>query len=247
MKTKLFLLLISIIAFSCEKEEVLFEPMDEATKPPTFNFLAGTYNSDIDLTLAPDTEDAIIYYTLDGSEPSETSAIYSTPIRIKNDGTLLYINAMSKNSKTGLSRVTKSFYKIDYSYDPTSVNKQLSLEDFQTKIVGRWIGNRSTPWSPKINIEITFKDDETYTAKSLTPDNTAFYYGNDSEINSYRIYDTYEDRSATAYVYRFNNDQVNRGGLQFIKFSEDLNNLQFEFWHRNQYGPIVYNLTRIEE
>jgi hypothetical protein len=245
MKTKLFLI-ISIFAFSCKEQGVLVEPIIEETIPPTFNLLAGTYNSDIDLTLVADSKEAIIYYTLDGSEPSETSAVYSAPINIKTNGTRLYVNAMSKDPTTGLSEVTRSFYKIDYSYDSTSINSQLSLEDFKNRIVGKWIGVRSTPWTPKINVEIIFNGNETYTSKSLTPRNIAFYYGDDSEVNSYSIFDTYEDRSATGFIYRFNNDQVNRGDLEFIKFSEDLNTLHFEFWHRNRYGPIKYTMTRVE-
>lgn len=245
MKTKLFLI-ISIFAFSCEEQGVVVEPITEKTLPPTFNLLAGTYNSDIDLTLVADSKEAVIYYTLDGSEPSETSAVYSDPINIKNNGTRLYVNAMAKDPKTGLSEVTRSFYKIDYSYDSTSFNNQLALEDFEDKIVGRWIGSRSTPWTPKINVEIIFNADETYTSKSLTPNNVAFYYGDDSEVNSYKIFDTYEDKSATGFVYRFNNNQGNRGDLEFIKFSEDMNTLQFEFWHRKTYGPIKFTMTRVE-
>ena len=240
MRKIALLFIVSILIFSCEKEEDEFP----IPNPPTFSFMAGTYNSDIEVILSSDIENAVIYYTLDRTEPTESSYIYASPIKIKSDGTRLYIKAISKGNQTEVSEITTSYYYIDYSYKSESFNGQLSFIGYQDNIVGTWIGYRTTPWTSPINVEVTFNNNGTYTSKSLTPGHTAFYYGSDTEINSYYIYELNADGSAMGDIGRFNDS--NTGSLRFIKFSEDLNVLSFDFWHRNKYGPLKYFITRIE-
>jgi hypothetical protein len=50
---------------------------------PSFSQPAGFYTSSFDLELGTDT-DAAIYFTLDGSDPDETSTRYESPIRIQS-------------------------------------------------------------------------------------------------------------------------------------------------------------------
>ena len=51
--------------------------------PPSFSQTGGFYTSSLSLTLSnDDTENVRIYYTLDGSEPDEESALYEGPIQI---------------------------------------------------------------------------------------------------------------------------------------------------------------------
>jgi len=243
MKKMIFLLAILTLLFSCENEESK-EFMVEPINPPTFNFMAGTYKYDIGLTLAADTKDANIYYTLDGTDPTESSLVYTSPIIIENDEASIYIKAMSKNDLGEKSKVTESYYKIDYSYKPEIFNNQLELSDIQDKFQGKWIGFSSTPWTPDINIEVTFNKDGTYSSKSLTPDYVGFYYGSDDEVNSYTIFDVNSDGSAMGTIGRFNDSNID--DIKFIKFSEDLNVVSFEFWHGKNYGPLKYTLSRIE-
>ncbi|HNQ61048.1 MAG TPA: CotH kinase family protein [Bacteroidia bacterium] len=51
---------------------------------PDFSVPAGYYNSEINLTLSSQAGD-IIYYSLDGSDPSDRSLLYSSPIRLASD------------------------------------------------------------------------------------------------------------------------------------------------------------------
>ena len=212
---------------------------------PTFSKMAGTYNSDIEITISSQTTDAVIYYTLDGSTPSENSPIYSNPISINNNGAKVYLRAVAKKEKFKLSSIASTYYSINYSYNSGIFNDQLSLPDYQSNIVGKWIGVRTCPWTPPINVEVTFYDDGTYGSKTLTPGHVAFYYSSDNEINWYSIYDLNAEGSATGTITRFSEHRVT-GGLSFIKFSEELNVLSFEFWHFNKYGPLKYTLTRVE-
>jgi len=55
---------------------------------PFFSHAGGFYNEPFELEISPSNEDAVIYYTLDGSQPSDTSFAYDGPITIgsgKND------------------------------------------------------------------------------------------------------------------------------------------------------------------
>ena len=55
---------------------------------PTFDPAPGSYDDPINVTLASETPDASIYYTLDGSEPTDTSTMYSGPINVSESTTI---------------------------------------------------------------------------------------------------------------------------------------------------------------
>lgn len=243
MKLATMLLIISLTIFACDKDNYVTDLSIEIPEAPKFNLMAGTYNEDISITLSTEVEDAVIYYTLDGTEPTKNSLVYNYPIEIKNDGTSMYIKAILINNKDISSGITTSYYLIDNSYTPDSYNDLLTITDYQEQIIGKWIGKRTGPWTEDINVEITFNLDGTYNSKSLTPSHIAFYYGEDDEENTYYLYDIYADGSAIGYITRFNDS--NRDYLKFIRISENLNILNFEYWN-GEYGPLVYTLTRIE-
>ncbi|MCK5052306.1 MAG: chitobiase/beta-hexosaminidase C-terminal domain-containing protein [Candidatus Cloacimonetes bacterium] len=65
---------------------------------PTLSLNSGSYQSTIELIIECSTVGAEIYYTLDGSEPTQTSNLYSAPIFINYDLTLktrAYFNGMT--------------------------------------------------------------------------------------------------------------------------------------------------------
>lgn len=55
---------------------------------PTFTPEAGTYYETQEVTIACNTADATIYYTLDGTDPDENSAVYSEPIAVAESMTI---------------------------------------------------------------------------------------------------------------------------------------------------------------
>ncbi|MCK9557621.1 MAG: chitobiase/beta-hexosaminidase C-terminal domain-containing protein [Candidatus Cloacimonetes bacterium] len=55
---------------------------------PTFNPPAGHYDQPINVTLSTTTEGASIYYTIDGSEPTQSSTLFSTPINVSEPTTI---------------------------------------------------------------------------------------------------------------------------------------------------------------
>jgi uncharacterized protein (TIGR02145 family) len=82
-----FTLLIALFIFSaCGKKTT--EPEKQVTKP-TFSPPAGTYTSQQDVSISCATEDAIIKYTIDGTEPGENSLVYVSPIQVEASKTLI--------------------------------------------------------------------------------------------------------------------------------------------------------------
>lgn len=217
---------------------------------PTFNLSAGTYNEDIKITLDNKANDSTIYFTIDGSDPNETSPIFSEPIEIKGNGTILTIKARTIKSKTKISQVATSFYKIDYNYDSSEYMRNLTIDDYNAQIVGTWIGHVITPWTPAYNVEVTFYENGKYSARSLMPAiSKAFYYGSDEDSDSktYEIYDVYSNGKAKARIIcYFWPGNTNTSSLDFIKFSNNFKNLSFEYWHRDEHGPVKFTLTKVE-
>ena len=69
--------------------DVTFEhPVVQTVATPTFAPEAGTYYEAQNVTIACETEGATIYYTLDGTDPTVESAVYSTPIAIAETTTV---------------------------------------------------------------------------------------------------------------------------------------------------------------
>lgn len=60
------------------------EPILEQLDPPELSHKAGFYNSAFNLELSHDEENVTFYYTLNGSTPTEESAVYSGPISISD-------------------------------------------------------------------------------------------------------------------------------------------------------------------
>jgi hypothetical protein len=63
-------------------------PGTPALAPPTLSPASGTFNGSVNVTITPPDTNATIYYTLDGSLPTSSSAVYSGPLRLTNSATL---------------------------------------------------------------------------------------------------------------------------------------------------------------
>ena len=74
---------------------------------PVFNPPAGSYVNPLNVTISTTTPGAVIHYTTDGSEPTESSAVYSAPIPISSDTTI-----KAKGYATGFSpsAIATAFY-----------------------------------------------------------------------------------------------------------------------------------------
>jgi hypothetical protein len=70
--------------------------------PPNFNPAPGNYVSAQMVTLTDDTAGTTIYYTTDGSNPTHTSAVYSTPISVAVTTTIRALAASTGLSDSGI-------------------------------------------------------------------------------------------------------------------------------------------------
>jgi hypothetical protein len=71
---------------------------DDKVSTPTFSPAGGTYSTAQSVVLSCATNDAIIHYSVDGSEPTSSSTMYSGPVLV-NTGT---ITVKAKAFKTGM-------------------------------------------------------------------------------------------------------------------------------------------------
>ena len=78
------------------------------TAAPVFTPKAGTYYAPISVSIASTSTGASIYYTTDGTEPSDASTLYSAPIALSSDATFKAI-AIRDGIK---SEVTTASYKF---------------------------------------------------------------------------------------------------------------------------------------
>jgi hypothetical protein len=82
---------------------------------PIFNPIGGTYSSNQIVSISSATPSATIYYTTDGSSPTTSSSVYTTPISVAGDGTTLLINAIATAPGLTMSSMTSSNYVISYN------------------------------------------------------------------------------------------------------------------------------------
>lgn len=82
----------------------------EEVENPTFSVPAGTYNTTQYVELSTTTEDAIIYYTTDGTDPDENSPVYTDEIEVAEDMT---IKAFAVKECAIPSEIVEADYVID--------------------------------------------------------------------------------------------------------------------------------------
>ncbi len=80
---------------------------------PVFSPVAGTYADSVTFSLSCATENAVVRYTTDGSEPTETSTAYSTPIALTATTT---VKAKAFKTDWQASETATAVYSI--VYDP---------------------------------------------------------------------------------------------------------------------------------
>lgn len=83
---------------------------------PVMNPSEGTYNSDQSITITCGTTGAIIYYTTDGTDPDESSDVYSSPIPVTGPDTILTIKAYAVKAGLISSTLRSGVYTIRYPY-----------------------------------------------------------------------------------------------------------------------------------
>jgi len=81
---------------------------------PTFSVVAGIFNVDKEVELACTTAGATIHYTIDGSEPTSASDVYSAPIIVSGNETVETIKALAIKADMDDSDIASATYTITY-------------------------------------------------------------------------------------------------------------------------------------
>lgn len=70
---------------------------------PVISVASGTYYEEFDVEITCATEGATIYYTTDGTEPTAESSVYTEPIHVAQDMTLMAIAMMEGYENSGIA------------------------------------------------------------------------------------------------------------------------------------------------
>ena len=94
------------------------------TATPTFTPVGGTYTSEQNVTITSETEDAKIYYTIDGTEPTTSSSTYSGSINVSETTTIkaLAVYGEMENSDVASATFTISELSDNVFIKATSVD-----------------------------------------------------------------------------------------------------------------------------
>jgi hypothetical protein len=90
-----FCIIIATLGYmSCQQTT----PVLDTLPAPTFSIATGTYPADQTVAITCSNAGATVYYTLDGTDPSSTSTVYSTPIAVTGHNTVKNIKAIAAGS-----------------------------------------------------------------------------------------------------------------------------------------------------
>ena len=96
--------------------EEIVDPGKVAT--PTFSPEGGEFSEAQNVTITCETEDATIYYTIDGTDPSTTSSVYSSAIEVSETTTIkaLAVKAEMTNSDIASATYTITGPQVTFNY-----------------------------------------------------------------------------------------------------------------------------------
>ena len=123
---------------------------------PTFSPVAGTYADAQTVTISCASPSTVIYYTLDGTEPTDASTLYSGAISVSTTTT---IKAVAYAGGSDHSTVASANYYICSADDPYTVTEALAFEEYQYPANGIYVeGIVSTAptAAPTSNGELTY-------------------------------------------------------------------------------------------
>lgn len=185
----------------------IFVKMAEVTPVvslPEFSPAGGDYIEAQNVVISCDTEEAIIYYTLDGKNPTDTSMVYTSPIEISATTT---IKAFAKKEGMLNSGVVTMKYNI---IDPVKVSfyDNGNLLETRTVAEGYAIGELPQPDTPDGFSFSGWSDKEISGSVNSTPDMMTSASVVDEDTNLYAVYSVSGDNCTEAAVSSFKQSDV---------------------------------------
>jgi len=105
----------------------------EETVTPTANPVAGTYPQTTQVTLSSTTSQSTIYYTINGTDPTTSSPIYTAPITIP-ENTTMTIKAIAKRNGYYVSDIMSSTYTITGTVATPIASQPSGVVDYQSTV-----------------------------------------------------------------------------------------------------------------
>ncbi len=97
---------------------------------PTFSVASGRYTEPVSVEISCETEGAAIYYTLDGTIPTEQSTAYTTPIDISETTTLTAI-AIANGEQSSVAKATYRIGATNSDPDTKNFKRVASTADLE--------------------------------------------------------------------------------------------------------------------
>jgi glucosylceramidase len=137
-----------------------------AAAAPTFSPVAGTYTSAQTVTISDTTSGASIYYTTDGSTPTASSTLYSSPVTVSATSTISAIAVAAGYSSSPVASATYTFPTVAtpaFSPAPGTYypSQEVTLTDATAGAIIYYTTDGSTPsisstqYSTPINVTTT--------------------------------------------------------------------------------------------
>ena len=130
---------------------------------PTFSPAEGLYTSAQNVTISTTTSGATIYYTLDGTDPTTNSSVYSSPINVSSTTTIKAMAVASGNESSIVSATYTIVGHAGTMADPYTVADAHTAIDANAGITGVYatgiVSAIPTAWSSQYsNITFNFVD-----------------------------------------------------------------------------------------
>ncbi len=146
---------------------------EETTETPVADIESGSYTAAQTVTLSCATENAVIYYTLDGSDPADFGTEYTAPITVDKTSQLRFIaSSLGKNDSAEISK----YYAIN---DNNTESEWMAFDDIPQFVMD----NLSTKYTLLSSTGYRCKDvlsttstsaKETYIADGWTEESTSY-------------------------------------------------------------------------
>ena len=185
----------------------IFVKMAEVTPVvslPKFSPEGGDFIETQNVAISCDTEDATIFYTLDGKNPTDTSMVYSFPIEVSTTTT---IKAFAKKDSMISSGVVTMKYNIKTPVHVSFYDNGNLLET-RTLAEGAAIGELPQPNTPEGFTFSGWSDKAIPATVSATPDMMTSASVVDEDMNLYAVYSVNGDNCTETDLSSFKQSDV---------------------------------------
>ncbi len=208
-----------------------------------------TRNKEGDITISSEAKHPIVTFTLDGSEPSEHSTLFTTPFPLPQGG-MVKARAFINNFELGSNVITETFDIAPTKWKVVEASKGFNAFPAEFAIDGDYNTMWHTPWfdNPKPHphsISIDLGEELLIRGFSYTPRNDGNFSGT---VLTYSFAVSIDGKSWNRIVDRANFDNMlNNPSRQFVRFQKPARARFFKFTsHASIYDENWVSVAELE-